>query len=142
MKNVGLTAPAMPRAKPGDYERALALMAATGADKGTKAYLIELQDATLADNAAREAAETAQAEAKRCEGLAREAEADARSQRASFATETAETDRRLTAERGELATERMRLGEWTKESEARETDLNLREAALRRAFDAYQGETR
>ena len=83
MRGVGQTGMAMPRARAGDYEKALALMAATGADKDTKAYLTELRDATVRSEAAREAAETATAEAKRSEGLARGAEADARSQSAS-----------------------------------------------------------
>ncbi len=140
MTGVGMGGTAPPRTRPGDYERALALVAGLGNDKAVKATLTKLRDAEAANNVARENAETAVAESKRREGLAREAEADARSQRTAFATETAETDRRLSAERQELAGERQRLGEWDEELEGKDSELTTREAALRRAFDAYTGD--
>ena len=141
MTGPGLSGSALPRHRPGDYERALALVAGLGNDKAVKAKLGELRDAEAANNVAKENAEVAVAEAKRREGLAREAETDARSQRTAFATETAESDRRLTAERQELAGERRRLGEWDEELERKDSELTTREDALRRAFRAYEGET-
>ncbi len=141
MNGPGLGGSALPRARPGDYERALALVAGLGADKAVKAKLTELRDAQAANDLARENAEVAVAESKRLEGLAREAEADARSQRTSFATETAETDRRLTVERQELAGEQRRFGEWDEDLKAQDADLKQREDALKVAFRAYQGAT-
>ena len=140
MNGPGLGGSALPRTRPGDYERALALVASLGADKAVKAKLVELRDAEAANNVARENAEVAVAEAKRREGLAREAEASARSQRTSFATETAETDRRLSAERQELVSERQRLGEWDEDLKVQDADLKQREDALRRAFASYKGD--
>ena len=140
MKSIGQAGSAMPRTKPGDYERALALIVEVGGDKSTKAYLTELVAASAVHDKARGEAEAAAAEAKRRDAVAREAEASARSQREALATETAETDRRLTADRAHLANERQRLEELATELEGKDSDMKMREAALRRAFDAYQGE--
>ena len=129
-----------PRAKVGDFEKALELMAATGADKDTKAYLIELRDATLAHDKAKAEAEAMIAEAGRREVVAHTAEDDVRSQRAALKTETAESDRRLSAERATQRTEANRLLALTGELERQVEDLNQREDALRRAFDAYTKE--
>ena len=110
MTGMGLVGSARPKARAGDFECALALMVEVGGDKQTRKYLEELVAAEATYVESRERATAATAEAERREAAALETEADARSQRTSLATETAETDRRLTAGRQELAAERQRLG--------------------------------
>ena len=76
MKSLSMTGGPVPRAKPGDYERSLALLGAiTG--KETKARLIELRDATAAHDKAREEAEAATAKAAEREKAALKAEGKA-----------------------------------------------------------------
>ena len=137
MNGLGLGGSALPRTKPGDYDRALALVAGLGDDKAVKAKLTELKDAQATHDAARDKAETAEAAAKDRDAGARQAEDNARSQRAALATATEEADKRIRAERAELATERQRLTELADDLEAKELDLTRREAAIRQAFDAY-----
>lgn len=141
MTALGMGGSALPRTKPGDYDRALALVAGLGDDNAVKAKLIELRNAEAANNVARENAEGAIAESKQREAAAMEAEDNARSQRAALATATEEADKRIRAERAELATERQHLTELADDLEAKELDLTRREAALRTAFDAYTGAT-
>ncbi len=43
MTGVGMGGGALPRHRPGDYERALALVAGLGDDKAVKAKLVELR---------------------------------------------------------------------------------------------------
>ena len=131
---------ARPKVKAGDYERALALIAELGGDKVTRKYLEEIVAASAAHVEAREEAEAAGRIALRREEVAREAEADARSQREALATETTRSETRLSALRGELTRERERLEPWATELEEKQTDINLREGALKRAFHAYNGE--
>ena len=134
---IGLAGSGKPKVRPGDYERALALIVEVGGDKSTRAYLSELAAAEATHDKARTEAEAAAALAKRREATAREAEAAARDQREALRAETITTEARLSAQRSELATERQRLGEWGKELDAKDSDMTLREASLKRAFDAY-----
>ena len=140
MSGLGMGGSALLKVKPGDYERAMALMVEVGGDKGTRKYLQELVTASAVHDKAREEAEAAAAEAKRRDALAQEAEDSARSEISDLATETAETDTRLRRERAALAAERQRLEELGKQLETTETDINMREGALKRAFHAYTEE--
>ena len=140
MTGPGLGGSARPKPKAGDYERALALITELGGDKHTKAYLSELVTATATYDAARTAAETAEQTAATREQLAHEAEMDAKSQRAALATETEQTDTRLRVTRIRQETEGERLLAMANDLKAKRLELETREAALRRAFDAYTQE--
>ncbi len=52
MTGLGMGGSALPRTRPGDYERALALVATLGNDEVVKAALIELRDAQADGEAA------------------------------------------------------------------------------------------
>lgn len=134
MKSVGQTgSAAMPRAKPGDHERALALLASVADPKATKKSLTELKDATAAHDASREAAEAATAEAKRRQEAAQAAEADATRARQLQADETAEARTEL-GQRETAVTERERLaGEVEQAQAVRAEGLAEREDHLKRA---------
>ena len=132
---------ARPQARPGDWERAIEILAATGADKETKTYLTDLRDASAAHDTARETAEAATAESKQREAVALEVEEGARSELAELAAHKTAYDTRIRNERAELDAERRRLDEQAKTLDAEGADLTRREAAILRAFDAYQGET-
>ena len=140
MKSLGQAGSALPRLRPGDYERTLAIVAGLGNDESVKAKLTELRDAEVAHEAAREAAEVATSIASRREDAARLAEADAESEQSALATETAASAAQLRAARASHATEGQRLTELADDLTAKELDLKTREGALRRAFDAYTGE--
>lgn len=141
MSGVGMGGSARPKARAGDFERAWEVIVAAGGDKQTRDYLKELVAAEATYVESRERATSATSEAERREGLAREAEADARSQRTCLATETEETDARFNAERQELAGERRRLGEWDEKLKVQDAGLKQREDALKTAFRAYEGAT-
>ena len=137
MKTLGMASSGRPKVRPGGFDSALEVIVAVRGDEGTRDYLTELVAATAAHDLAREGYEFAKAEASRRETVALEAEATARSQREALATETAETDSRLSAERAELKTERERLEELGERLESKRLDLTHREEALHRAFAAY-----
>lgn len=134
MKTLGrMAGSSLPRPKPGDHERALALLAATADPKVTKARLVELRDATLAHEKARDDAQAAERKAAERDKAAEAAEADAIRARQALADETAkardELGRRETAvaERERLATE------CEQSQEARDKGLAQREDHLRKA---------
>nr|CAK32571.1 hypothetical protein 10D02-37 [uncultured organism] len=141
MTGLGMGVSALPRTKPGDYDRALALVAGLGDDKAVKAKLTELKDAQAAHDAAREKAEGAIAESKQREAAALEAEEGARSDLAELAALKAAHDAGIRNERATLDAEGRRLDEQAKALDAEQADLNRREAAIQRAFDAYTGVT-
>ncbi len=123
----------MPRTKPGDHERALALLAATADTKVTKARLVELRDATAAHDKAREEAEAATAKAKQRGSEAQAAEADAIRARQTLADETAKARDEL-GKRETAVAERERVaGECEKSQEARDKEFQRREDHLRKA---------
>ena len=132
-----LSGRALPRAKSGDLDTALKLLLMFGNDAVVTARVTELRDATAANEVAQQKSEEATTAAANREASARAAEEDASRRLAVLGTETAESDRRLSAERGELAAERRRLGEWASNSEVQQAELDGREAALHRAFEAY-----
>ena len=140
MKSLGQVGSGKPTVRAGGFDSALEVIVAVRGDEGTRDYLAELVAATAAHDQAREGYEFAKAEASRRETAAMDAEAEARSQREALAAETMTIDSRLSAERAELKTERQRLEELGERLESKRLDLTLREEALRRAFDAYQGE--
>ncbi len=123
----------MPRAKAGDFDKALALVAGVADAKATKKYLAELQDSTLAHDASREAAATAAAESTKREEAAREAESAATVSRQRLADETANARVEL-GDREVAVGERERLaGERETAQEARHKELARREGLLRDA---------
>ena len=89
MNGLGMAGSARPKVKPGDFERAWALIVETGADKATKAYLKELVAASAVHDKARDEADAAAAEAKSRDATARQAEDAARSQTHALALATA-----------------------------------------------------
>ncbi len=123
----------MPRPKPGDHERALALLAATADAKVTKARLVELRDATAAHEKAREEAKAAERKAAERDKAAHRAELDATIARQAMADESAEAQASL-GKRETAVAERERVaGEVEKSQEARDKELQRREDHLRKA---------
>ena len=139
MSGMGLVGSARPKARAGDFERALALMVEVGGDKQTRKYLEELVAAEATYVESRERATAATAEAERREAAALEAEETARSDLAELAAHQAAYDTCTRNERATLEAERRRLDDLAKKLDDEGIDLNRREAALRTAFDAYQG---
>ncbi len=124
---------AMPRAKVGDFENALALLVATGADKSTKAYLTQLHEATAAYDKARDDAEVAERKVTTREEAAREAEANATHARQTLADETSSAREELGKRETDVA-ERERLAtECETSQEARDKELMRREEHLKKA---------
>ena len=133
MKSLGMASSAMPRAKPGDHERALALLAATADAKVTKARLVELRDATAAHDKAREDAEAAERKAAERAKAAHRAEMDATIARQALADESAEAAASL-GKRETAVAERERLATECETSQAaRDADLKRREEHLSKA---------
>ncbi len=127
---------AMPRAKVGDFENALALLVATGADKSTKAYLTQLHEATAAYDKAKDDAQAAERKVTTRESEAQIAEANATRARQALADETAaaraELDQRevAVAERERLATE-CETSQEVRDKELARREKHLREAGVR-----------
>ncbi len=140
MNSLGQAGSSKPRVRPGDYERALALITELGGDKKSRQYLADLVAASAAHEKARTVGEAATADASRRETAAMQAEDAARSQREALATETAKTSEELKRDRAENGRECQRLQELAKDLDAKVLDLRLRESAIQRAFAAYQGE--
>ena len=135
MNNLGQAGSARPKVRPGDFERAWALIVETGGDKATKAYLKELVAASAVHDKAREDAEAAAVEAKGRDATARQAEDAARSQREALATETAnareELGRREVAVGGrETAVAALELTQETLEADLSRRAQLLREAGV------------
>lgn len=99
----------MPRAKVGDFENALALLAAMADVKVTKKSLTEHKDATATYDKARDGAEAAERNAAKRDSEAREAEADAIRARQILADETATAHAEL-GKREKAVAERERQG--------------------------------
>ena len=95
MKTMGQAGLAMPRAKPGDFERALQLLASVADSKSSKMHLQELRDATAAEVDRREEVEFLITKAKERDETARQAEADAAHARQVLGDETAAASAKL-----------------------------------------------
>ncbi len=133
MKSLGMTGSAPRKVKPGDFERALALMVEVGGDKGTKSYLTELVTAQAAHDRAREQAEAAAAKAKQRESEAQKAEADATRARQAQVDEAAKARDEL-GRRETAVSEREALAADVEASQdARDKELASREGHLREA---------
>ena len=123
----------MPRARVGDFENALALLVATGADKATKAYLTQLHEATAAYDKARDDAQAAERKVTTREAEAQTAEADATRARQALADETAAARADL-GQREVAVAERERLATEAEKSQGlRDQELIRREDHLRKA---------
>ncbi len=121
---------AMPRAKVGDFENALALLVATGADKSTKAYLTQLHEATAAYDKAKDDAQAAERKVTARETEAQTAEAAATLQRQALADETAAARAEL-GDREIAVAERENLVNEAEQSQvARDKELGRREQHL------------
>ena len=123
----------VPRAKASDYDTALALLTSVNDPKATKKFLAELQDSTLAHDAAREAAEATMAAATKRDQMAKQAEADATRQRQLLADETAAARDELGAREVAVADRENLVAAAEKSQEARDRELERREQHLREA---------
>ena len=133
MKALGLKSAVMPKAKPGDFERALQLAATFGSKENVTAGLKQLRDATAALDQARDDAQATMAAATKRDTMAREAEADATRARQALADETAAARAEL-GPREVAVAERERLaGECEKSQKTRDEELARREGLLREA---------
>ncbi len=131
--NLGLKPGATPKAKPGDHERALALLASLADPKATKKSLAELQNGTLAHDQAREAAEVAERKAAERDKAAQASEADATRARQLQADESAAATAAL-GKREAAVQERERVAAECEQSQtARDQELTRREDHLRKA---------
>ena len=133
MMKVGFKPGAMPRTKPGDYERAWAVNVAAAGDLKVRKYLAEL----VAVEAAIGERETAVVERERVvaerDKAAQAAEANAIRARQALADETAAAQA-AHAEREVVVTERERVaGEVDQSQDARDADLKRREEHLSKA---------
>ena len=133
MKSLGMTSGPVPRAKTGDYERALQLAATFGSKDAVTKGLKELRDAAAALDKAREDAEAGTVKASERGEAALKAEAKATDLRQKLAGETAKARDELGA-REMAVMERERLvGEAEQAQETRDAALSTREAHLHAA---------
>ena len=130
-RSMGATA--MPKTKPGDFERALQLVAALGGTKDIKAKLTELHEAEKSHDLVREFAEAAKAEATKRETLAKDAEAKAVVARQKLADDTGKANGELASRERAVGGRETAAGELEATQEAREADLARREALLAEA---------
>ncbi len=123
MQGIG-NAGSMPRVKPGDYERALAIVTALGGDRATKVYLKEVQAATAAQDHAAEASKEHLGLSQVREEAARKAEEKAIRERQALADESAKVSAELgRRERAIAAREEAVAGfEETQATRARDLD--------------------
>ncbi len=128
MTGLGQPGRARPKTRPGDYERALALIVEVGGDKQTRAYLAELVDATAAHDQARDDAQATAAAATKRDQMAREAEADATRARQALADETA-------AARAELGQREVAVADREHVADTREVEQAARDKELARRED-------
>ncbi len=133
MKTLGMAGSTMPRTKPGDHERALALLAATAEPKVTKARLVELRDATAAHDKSREEAEAAELKVVERTEAAQAAEADATRARQALADDSAKARDELGKRETAVAEREKVAGEVETSQEAQDTELTRREVHLREA---------
>ena len=133
MKNLGMAGSALPRAKAGEFENALGLLAALAKPKATKASLLELQDATAAADKAREDAEASTAKAQQRESAAQKAEAAATVGRQALADETARSEAALGNREKQLAAREVLAADVEAAQDVRDKELAAREAHLREA---------
>ncbi len=130
---LGLKSAVMPKAKPGDFERALQLAATFGSRENVTAGLKQLQDAAAALDQARDDAQATAAAATKRDTMAREAETDATRARQALADETAAARAEL-GQRESAVAERERLATEAEKSQGlRDKELLRREKHLREA---------
>ncbi len=136
-----LNAPkAMPRTKPGDYERALQVATTFGSPKAVKDGLASLAAAQAEHDAAHEKATAAQAEADKRRSAAERAEAQAITARQELADETAEAGARLAAQRKDAEATEFRLTTLSNSLDKRSKDIERREGLLRAAGVRFEGD--
>ncbi len=133
MKSLALAGSRKPKIRPGDYERALALIVAFGGDKSTKAYLADLVAAEAEADKTRTVAEAATAKAKQRESEAQAAEADAIRVRQALADETAKARDELGKREIDVAERERVAAECETSQEARDKEFQRREDHLRKA---------
>ena len=133
MKALGLKSAVMPKAKSGDFERALQLAATFGSKDAVTRGLKELQDAAAALDQARDDAQATAAAATKRDQMARQAETDATRARQLLADETAAATAVL-GEREIAVAERERVVTEAEQSQGlRDKELTRREDHLREA---------
>ncbi len=124
---------AMPRAKSGDFERALQLAATFGSKDAVTHGLKQLQDATAAHDAAREGCEMASAETKRIGEEALRAKEDATRARQLLVDETAAARAELGQREVKVAAREQAADARDAAQETRDEELARREGLLREA---------
>ena len=127
---LGLKSAVMPKAKPGDYERALQLAATFGSKEAVTHGLKQLRDAAAALDQARDDAQATAAAATKRDTMARQAEADATRQRQLLADETAAATAALGEREIAIADRENLVAEAEKSQTARDADLKRREEHL------------
>ncbi len=133
MKSLGMTGSAPRKVKPGDFERAWAVIVQAAGDTKTKAYLAELVDAQAAHDKARADAEGAMAKAEQRESEAQKAEADATRARQAQVDEAAQARDEL-GRREKAVSEREALAADVEAAQdVRDKELASREGHLREA---------
>ena len=131
---VGLQHGAMPKGvKAGHLDTALALLAALSEPKATKAYLLELQAATVGHDEARAAAEAAESKAAKRDSEAQKASADATRARQALADETVRSEAALGNREKQLAARESLAADVEVAHNTRDKALAEREAHLRKA---------
>ena len=133
MKSLGRAGSAVPRAKVGDYDAAIAFMISAGDAKTTKARLVDLRDATAAHDKAREEAQAAGRKAAERDKAAHRAEMDATVVRQALADETAEARAALGKREEAVAGREKAATECEQSQEARDKELARREEHLSKA---------
>jgi hypothetical protein len=123
----------MPKAKPGDFERALQLAATFGSKEDVMAGLQQLRDAKAAADEANSTAQATMAAATKRDTLAREAEAAATRARQALADETKAAHASLAQREGAVADRENLAAEAEKSQGLRDQELIRREDHLRKA---------
>ncbi len=130
---LGLKSAVMPKAKPGDFERALQLAATFGSKDAVTRGLKELQDAAAALDQARDDAQATAAAATKRDTMAREAEAAATHARQALADETAVARAELGSREVKVAEREQAADARDAAQETRDEELGRREGLLREA---------
>ena len=124
---------ALPKSRPGDYERALELIAALGGSKDVKVALAALRDAEKSHDLTRERAEAAAGEADKRKAAAERAEAKATAANQRLADQTAKDNAELTSRERGVGGRETAATEREATLDARDIEFSRREKLLRDA---------
>ena len=133
MTGVGQTGRARPKTKSGDYDRAIELLTLCADAKVRKQHLVELRDAKVAAEEAREAAQGAERQVASRTSIAQAAESAATRARQVLADETAAARADLDTRDTNLADREHAVTETEAAQAERDRELARREDHLRKA---------